>query len=370
MIYRKIGEDLVSSIGLGTGFHDPKKEDYNALEKTVKSSVDAGINFIDTAPVYGDGLSELHLGKVIGSLKRDSIFLASKISPQDTTYNGVIRSVEQSLKRLNTEWVDLYQIHWSSAEVPIGETMLAMEKLVSDGKIRNIGVSNFSLTELVGAASSLKNNDMASVQSEYNFFERSVEDEILPFCKKNNMFLIAYSPLAQGRMVNGKKQLDFLNKLAYNYGCSAGQLVLRWLIEDPNVIAIPNTSKPHRAVENASAADVMISRDNIEKMSFELRTEVSLVDTGQIRVTEDYGRKVYQTLEEALQNNMNMSPSPLELSKQIKGGVFLKPIRLRKLTQKIGDKEYDLVEGRLRYWSWVIAHGWKKPVPSLVWENN
>ena len=184
------------------------------------------------------------------------------------------------------------------------------------------------------------------------------------------MFLIAYSPLAQGRLVNGKEQMKHLEALSKKYGVTNGQMVLRWLVNDPNVIVIPNTSKPHRAIENACAANFTIDESDIKNMSSLLSTEESLIDTRQVRVSDDYGRKVYQTLQEAIDNKMNMSPSPIELAEQMKQGIFLKPIRLRKLSHSIDDKKYDLVEGRLRFWSWIVAHGWEKPIPSLVWQDN
>jgi len=369
MIYRKIGEELVSAVGFGTGFHSPKEGDYDLLEKTIRSAMATGVNFIDTAPVYGDGISEIMLGKIFKEINRSNVFLASKVSPEDTTFSGVIKSVESSLRRLNTDWLDLCQIHWPSTKVSIEETMSAMEKLVEDGKIRNIGVSNFSLNEAKGALSSLNNNSLASIQSEYNFFERSVEGDVLPFCKQNNVKLIAYSPLAQGNLANGDEQKGFLGRLAEKYNSTPGQIVLRWLISNPNVIVIPNTSKPHRAIENGLSADIHILEEDYEKMSTDIKTPVSLIDTKEIKVTNDYGRKVYQTLQEALDNNMNMSPTPIELSEQMKSGVFLKPIRLKELKDDTSVKKYDLVEGRLRYWSWIIAHGWEKPIPALVWKN-
>ncbi len=191
----------------------------------------------------------------------------------------------------------------------------------------------------------------------------------MPFCKQNNVKLIAYSPLAQGNLANGDEQKGFLGRLAEKYNSTPGQIVLRWLISNPNVIVIPNTSKPHRAIENGLSADIHLLKEDYEKMSTDIKTPVSLIDTREIKVTNDYGRKVYQTLQEALDNNMNMSPTPIELSEQMKSGVFLKPIRLKELKDDAGVKKYDLVEGRLRYWSWIIAYGWEKPIPALVWNN-
>ena len=366
MIYRKMGsnEEAVSAIGFGTGFHLPENENGKTLKDTIQISLDAGVNFIDTAPVYGNGASESLLGEILQKIGRNNVFLASKVSPEDTSYYGTIKSAENSLKRLKTDVIDLFQVHWPNPNVPLEETMAAMEKLVKDGKIKNIGVSNLLLTEIKGSVDSLKDEKLATVQAEYNLFERSVEDELLPFCESRNIITIAYSPLAQGNLVNGKKQRILINKLSEKYGSTPGQLVLNWLVSRKNVIAIPNTSKPHRARENADSMNFTISPDDYELMSKELNTQISHVDLKKIRVSNDYNRKVYQTVQEAVENKMGMTPSPVELSEEMKKGLFLKPIRLKETSNG-----YDLVEGRLRYWAWVIAFGWDKKIPSLIWKR-
>ena len=365
MIYKNIGNDKVSAIGFGSGFHLPENEEGSNLERTLFTCIDNGVNFVDTAPVYGNGISERLLGSALKNVSRDKVFLASKVSPDDTTYDGVIKSAEDSLQRLQTDRIDLFQVHWPNPNVPISETMKAMETLVQQGKIRNIGVSNFLLEETKTAMSSLLSNSLASLQVEYNFFERSVEEETLPFCKNSDVKLIAYSPLAQGKLVNGSDQHEFLLKLSEKYNCTPGQLVLRWLIENQNVIAIPNTSKPSRALENAGAANISLTENDFDLMSGKLNTPPRHINTKQIRVSNDYNRKVYQTIEEAKENAMGMTPSPIELSEEMKQGIFLKPIRLK----AVSETEFDLIEGRLRFWAWVIAFGWNKEIPALVWEN-
>ena len=372
MIYRKIGRDndKVSAIGFGGGIggHASSDTNYASLEKTIRKSIDMGVNFIDTAPVYGDGLSEIILGKTIHSC-RDDIFLATKLSPQDTTFKGVIESLEKSLKRLKTDRVDLLQVHWSNPNVPMAETISAMERLVEDGKVRNIGISNFSLTEMQQAIKVLNDNKLASVQSEYNLFERSAENNLLPFCERNDIIFISYSPLSQGKLVNGEHQRSLLKKIADRHGATSGQVVLRWLIQNTNVIVIPNTTKEKRAIENANACNISLASEDIDEISSQMVTTQTLIDTKSVRVSSDYNRKTYHTLSEAVENKLNMTPSPEELAYQIKSGEFLKPTRLKELKDSTEGKQYDLVEGRLRYWAWVIAYGWNKPIPSLVWRD-
>lgn len=368
MIYRKIGNDnkLISAIGFGTGFHHPKDQDGLSLRDTIKASIENGINFIDTAPVYGNGLSEEILGDAIKELNKNDIFLASKVSPEDTSFSGTIESAEKSLKRLKIDTIDLLQVHWPNPSVPLEETMMAMKKLVEQGKVKHIGVSNFTLSQIKFSANQL-NNKLASIQAEYNLFERSVEDDVLPFCSQNNALLIAYSPLAQSKLVNGVKQQEFLKMISSKYEKTPGQIVLNWLCSNKNVVAIPNTSKKSRAIENAKSLSFKLSEDDYKAMSKILKTPINNVDVNKIRVSNDYNRKVYETIEEAIENKMGMSPSPVELAKEIRNGLFLKPIRLKEVVGN--DKKYDLIEGRLRFWAWVIAFGWDKEIPALIWKN-
>jgi len=374
MIYREIGKnkDKISAIGLGTCYHSTKNESYSLLERSILTAIGAGINFIDTAPVYGDGESERILGRILKTVNRSDVFIASKISPGNTSFSGVVKSIDDSLSRLKTDTIDLCQIHWPNPKIPIEETMSAMEKMVEEGKIRNIGISNFSLSETRETILSLSSNSLASIQSEYNFFERSVENDLLPFCNKNNILMIGYSPLSQGKLVNGNDQESLIRELSEKYNATPGQIVLRWLIENTSVVVIPNTSKERRVLENSKSTEIDLTRADIDLISKELNTPIRMINTSDIRVSNSHGRKVYETLQEALDNSMGMSPSPEELSKEMISGNLLKPVRLKELNSSLDSqdgKKFDLVEGRLRYWAWVIANGCDLPIPSLIWRK-
>ena len=372
MIYKKLFQDkfCIPAIGLGVGLggYNSGSNEYSKLGLLINKNIELGSNFIDTSPVYGDGDSEKILGKSIKSI-RENVIIATKVAPNNTSYNDVITSLESSLRRLQTDYVDLYQVHWPNPNVPLSETMSAMEKLVADGKVKYIGVSNFTLKEIKETIQLLDRNVLTSIQTEYNLFERSIEEELLPFAKQHNILIIAYSPLAQGRLANGIKQVDLINDLAKKYDATPGQIVLRFLIDKPEVVAIPNTTKLNRLVENIHSADLKIDTKDLDKIDKICRTEIHCIDTKQIRVTDNYNREVYSTLEEAKQNKLGMVPSPIELAEEMKSGEFLKPVRLKRLSHYTNQKIYDLTEGRLRYWAWVIAFGWDKPIPSLVWKN-
>ena len=370
MIYKQILKDNLSlstiGFGCGVGGYNTSIVNYSNLDVLINKNIDLGCNFIDTAPVYGDGESEKILGIAIKPIRK-KVIIATKVSPNDTTYEGVINSLELSLKRLNTDYVDLYQVHWPNSDVPLIETISAMEKLVEDGKVRYIGVSNFTLKEIKETIQHLNKNKLASIQTEYNLFERSIEEDILPLAQENNITVIAYSPLAQGKLVNGRKQMVLINDLAKKHNATPAQIVLRFLISKPEVVVIPNTTKLDRLIENIHSADLNIDSKDLDKIDKVCKTDVSHINTKTVRVSDEYNRKVYATLEQAKQNKMNMVPSPAKLAEEMKRGEFLKPVRLRKLSHSKDGNNYDLTEGRLRYWAWIIAFGWDKPIPSLVW---
>ena len=157
--------------------------------------------------------------------------------------------------------------------------------------------------------------------------------------------------------------------MAVKYNAKPGQIVLKFLISNSQVVAIPNTTNLNRLIENINSMDLNIDKDDLLLIDKICRTSVELIDTRKIRVSGEYNRRVYSNLDQAKENKMNMTPSPNELADEIRNGDFLKPVRLKTPSCKNEGKNFDLIEGRLRYWAWVIAFGWNKPIPALVWQN-
>ncbi len=218
MEYRKLGQSNleVSLIGYGgwalsgKGWGDINKKE--ALE-TVEKSIENGINFFDTAPVYGFGKSEELLGMLLSSVRK-KVIIATKCGLwwddrgrvfHDLTRDAVLRDIESSLARLKTDYIDLYQIHWPDKKTELNETLDTLNELKKDGVIRFIGLSNFN-TELLGKATDLA--EITSLQALYNMLQRDAERDFIPFCKKNGVGFICYSPLAQG-LLSGKINEDF-----------------------------------------------------------------------------------------------------------------------------------------------------------------
>lgn len=367
MMVKHLGgsEIRISAIGQGTCIHDSltDAEKYRHLERTIRAGIDWGLNFIDTAPVYGSGESEAVIGRAVKGL-RSQVVLATKVSPECLGRNELTDSVKASLKRLQTDWVDLLQIHWPNPKIELSETLAAMERLVKDGVVRYLGICNFSLKETKEIQRQLPPNLLVSIQVEYNLFDRSNEKELLSYGQQNGISIVAYSPLHRGRIVANQKQWSVLQELAGKYHKTPAQVVLRWLIGHQPVVAIPNTTNPDRILENAQSMDFDLEDKDVLYLGEKCTGHFQNVPPRSIQVADDSGRSVYHTLEEAMANALNCVPSPQDLAAQIEEGGFVKPVRLR--PTESSSERFDLLEGRIRYWAWVIAHGFEKPLPALI----
>jgi aryl-alcohol dehydrogenase-like predicted oxidoreductase len=250
------------------------------------AAFDAGITTFDTAEWYGDGHSEKILGKALGT-KREQIQILTKVAPHHLQAEEVIEACDRSLTNLGTDYIDLYQIHWPSKTVPIAETMSALNSLKDAGKIRSIGVSNFSLQQLI-EATALGRID--SIQPPYNLFWTRAAEEVTPYCVENAISILAYSPLAQGLLTgrfgkdvwfsdsdirkknkllsgpNLNRALDALRRLgpiADKYNATLGQLALAWLIAQPQTSAVVGARKAEQAIQNAAAVNFELDPDDI-----------------------------------------------------------------------------------------------------------
>jgi len=259
--------------------------------QAIKAAYDAGITTFDTAEAYGNGHSERIVGKALYDV-RDRVVIATKVFSNHLQYKQVIDACHGSLKNLNTDYIDLYQIHWpagsfGSKKVPLEETMRAMADLKAQGKIRAIGVSNFSRSQIEDAATYGR---IDSLQPPYSLFWRKVEADAMPYCRQNNITLLAYSSMAQG-LLTGKfgpdhrfaegdhrfknklfqpenyarvqKALEKLRPIAAANHITLGQLALAWVISQPGTCAIAGARNPEQAVQNAAAGNVRLSEEHL-----------------------------------------------------------------------------------------------------------
>ncbi len=315
MRYVKLGnsEIEVSVIGLGTwaiGGSAWGGTNENDSIEAIQASIDSGINFIDTAPAYGRGVSEIFVGKALKG-RRDKVVIATKcglrwdlrkgtyafdFAPGVPVYKYLGREsleyeLDQSLKRLGTDYVDLYQSHWQDTTTPISETMETFLKMKEKGKIRAIGVSNVTLEEIKEYA---RYGMVDSDQEKYSPIDRSVESDLLPWCRKNKVSLLAYSSMSKG-LLTGKMSPDrkfsrddtrfadprysagnikrvnmllekHLKSVAEKHNASYNHITTAWLIKNPGVIALCGARNKNQAMENILAGNIELDENDIKKV--------------------------------------------------------------------------------------------------------
>jgi diketogulonate reductase-like aldo/keto reductase len=238
--------DVVPALGQGTWMmgEDPalRKDEIASL----RAGLDMGLRLVDTAEMYGEGLTESLVGEAIAG-RRDDVFLVSKVYPHNASRKAMRHSCTASLRRLKTDRLDLYLLHWSGA-VPLEETVEAFERLREDGLIRQWGVSNLDIGEMEELWGL---NDGRAVQTDqvlYNLTRRGIEWNLLPWLRERRIPVMAYSPIEQGRLAHQRKLADF----AKRHGITAAQAALGWVLAQDGVIAIPKTASALRLQENAA----------------------------------------------------------------------------------------------------------------------
>ncbi|GAA4165823.1 aldo/keto reductase [Chryseobacterium ginsenosidimutans] len=317
MEYRKLGnsELEISAITFGAwaaGGWMWGSTDRNEAVEAIKASYDVGVTSIDTAPIYGQGTSEEIVGEAIKGISRDKVQILTKfgmrwdLAKGDFGFNSfknngdaidiykyagkdsIIYECEQSLKRLGTDFIDLYQIHWPDSTTPIDETFEAVLRLIEQGKVRFAGVCNYNVQQMAEAEKTL---NLVSNQIPFSMVNRGIEEETVPYCIENNKSILAYSPLERGlltgKIYNGYKfqegdhraghkhfQPDFIEKtnqlldkikpIAEQHNATLGQLVLRWTIERPGItIALAGARNADQAVQNAKAIEINLSKEEL-----------------------------------------------------------------------------------------------------------
>lgn len=297
----------------------------NRSVEAIQAAYDLGVTSIDTAPAYGQGLSEKIVGEVVKDIGRDNVQILTKFGLRWDTDKGafrfnsidndgnpiamhmysskesIIKECEDSLKRLGTDYIDLYQIHWPDPTTPIEETMEALVRLKEQGKIREAGVCNYSAEQLKTAEKTIK---LASNQVPYSMVRRDIEEEVVPYCRENDKGILAYSPLQRG-LLTGKmnpgytfgegdtraqepyftdenirrtnEMLNSIKSIAKEKDATLAQLVIRWTIEQPGIsIALVGARNPEQAIQNAKAAEIKLSTDELEFIDQQL-AELELV---------------------------------------------------------------------------------------------
>jgi diketogulonate reductase-like aldo/keto reductase len=264
MIVRSFGHaGKVPVIGQGTWKmeHDDRAEAIRALRR----GLDLGLTHVDTAELYGSGEVERLVGEAIAE-RREQVFLVSKVVPEHATYQGTLRACEQSLRRLRTDWLDCYLLHWPGRH-PLADTIRAFEHLKEQGKIRSWGVSNFDVAELDEALSLAGAASIACNQVLYHLDERAIEAAVLPWCARHSVALVAYSPFGAGRFPPANSPRGrVLAEIARERGASPHQVALAFLARDPHVFAIPKAAQTQHVEDVAAAGSLVLTEDELRRI--------------------------------------------------------------------------------------------------------
>jgi aryl-alcohol dehydrogenase-like predicted oxidoreductase len=347
--------------GLGFGGTDAKNAKYtnkhkNALNFLIKKKT---CNFIDTSPEYGNGKSEMLIGCLSKKTKKN-LFISTKVSPENLNYKNFIKSVDLSLKRLKINRIDVIQPHWPNYNVDNDEIISAFRFLKKNGKVRYFGLSNFELIDIKYFKNKL-NSDFKFIQEEYSLSDKSIEVEKIEYCINNNIKIICYSPLSSGNFIFNKTQKKLLFKLNEKYQVEFSSIILNYLLlKSSNLIMIPHSTNLDNITNNLNVKNFKLTKKDTLLLDKQFKiNEIKIKLHNIIYYNKNY--KKIKNLSDAIKNKFNLSPSPFQLSKKILQGAKLKPIKVRKKRKK-----FYLEEGRLRFWAYVIAYGWKYSINVIL----
>ncbi|MGN6108531.1 MAG: aldo/keto reductase [Kofleriaceae bacterium] len=252
--------DAIPVLGQGTWRmgEDPRRRDDEIL--ALRTGLDFGLSLIDTAEMYGDGSTERLVADAIAG-RRDEVFLVSKVLPSHATRSAVVAACEGSLRRLRTDRLDLYLLHWRG-ETPLDETLAGFEDLIAAGKIRSWGVSNFDVPDLEELIALSGGRAVQVDQVLYNLGRRGIEWDLVPWCRQARTPIMAYSPIEQGRLLG----VPALERVARRHGATPAQVALAWTIRLDDVCAIPKAGTAAHVRENLGALEIQLSRHDLAEL--------------------------------------------------------------------------------------------------------
>src|ERR1700726_2999642 len=249
--------ERVPAFGQGTWHMGDDRRRAAAEAAALRLGIELGMTLIDTAEMYGNGRAEEIVAEAAQG-ERDRQFIVSKVLPYTPSQRGVVEACERTLKRLKTDRIDLYLLHWRGA-VPLADTLAGFARLQRDGKIRHHGVSNFDLDDMQEWVGLAGGEDVAANQILYNLSSRGPEWGLTPWCRERRIAIMAYTPLGQGRMLQHKA----LAEIAARHGATAAQVALAWLLGHDGTMVIPKATRPEHVRENRGALDVRLTADDL-----------------------------------------------------------------------------------------------------------
>jgi diketogulonate reductase-like aldo/keto reductase len=254
---------LVPVVGQGTWDVPESGSRLEEAKRAIRRGIELGMTHLDTAEMYGSGRVEEIVGEAIAGIPRDALFVTTKVLPGNASYRGTLEAAERSLRRLGLDYVDLYLLHWPS-EHPLEQTMQALERLVTDGKTRFVGVSNFEPEEMKEAASYLRAVPLVCNQVLYHLRERGVENALIPAAREADVAIVAYTPFGRGRFPRKEAaEGGVLERIAGKHGATPRQVILAFLTREPNVFTIPKAATVAHVEQNAAAGDLTLDPQDV-----------------------------------------------------------------------------------------------------------
>lgn len=258
----KIDNQEVYPVGIGTWKMGDRWKEKQEIE-AIRVGIETGAQVIDSAENYGNGRSEKLVGQAIQTYNRESLYLVSKVLPYNASKTGIPSSLDQTLKNMNTDYLDLYLLHWPGS-IPLEETIEAMEDAKAEGKIKAWGVSNFDADEFDHLLSLPNGKNCRTNQVKYSVIYRGIEFDLIPQLKEQQTPLMAYSPIVKGKFerVTPEQQM-YLEQIAKNHDATIQQILIAWSIRNRNTISIPKTSNPKHMKQNISAANIQLTQEEM-----------------------------------------------------------------------------------------------------------
>ncbi|MBE9099801.1 aldo/keto reductase [Vacuolonema iberomarrocanum] len=250
----------IPALGMGTWRMGERRRDRQSEIAALRHGLDLGFSLIDTAEMYGEGGAEEVIAEAITN-RRSEVFLVSKVYPHNASKQGAIAACERSLKRLQTDYLDLYLLHWRGS-VPLAETLDALQTLQQQGKIRSYGVSNFDVADMEEAMPLPGGEAIASNQVLYNLQRRGIEVNLLPWCRQRGIPVMAYSPIEQGRLLNDAT----LKLIAKERNVTTAQVAIAWLLHQPDIIVIPKSSNISHVEQNYATLKLKLTESELDRL--------------------------------------------------------------------------------------------------------